>query len=80
MEPLFEFERPGFSITIYPTHVDTAVGMLFKKRDSILIRSITDVGIGRTGRLRITTNDGRLREYTVGLRAKEAREAILSAL
>lgn len=80
MEPLYTYKRAGFTFEVYPNRIDIVEGAVLKKRESIMMRSVTDVQVTRTNRLRITTQDGRTREYVLGTNYDEARLAILNVL
>jgi len=86
-EPLFRYHRVGFTFSVYRNRIDVVdksgmFGMLGAgKNETILLRSVTDVTIeGAARKLKITTSDGRKREFILGPKGKEARETILSLL
>lgn len=79
--PLYTYGRFGFSLRLYPNRIEVAEGPFGMKRETVLLRSVTDVSaIGFTGRLSVTTADGRARNWRVGWQAERARAAILAAL
>lgn len=81
-EPTFRYERFRFTFTVYPNRIEVEEkGTFSTKKEAVLLRNVTDVvRQGVQGKLRITTNDGRTREWLIGTRADEARDAILSLL
>jgi predicted transport protein len=80
MEPLFEYKRVGFSLAVFANRIDVTRGTWFKKRESLLLRNVTDVTLTGSGRLEITTSDGKKHKYTTGLGGQDARQAILNSL
>lgn len=70
---------PGIKLTLYPNRLEIEQGMLLtKKRESILLRSITDVSVpALRNQITITTADGKKHSYTC-THPKEAKEAILA--
>lgn len=72
---------PGIMLTLYPNRLEVEQGMLLtKKRETILLRAITDVSApALVNRLTITTSDGKKRTFNVS-NANAAREAILGAI
>lgn len=80
-DSLFSYSRPGFALEVFATRIEVSEGMVIKKRYSIPVKTITDVGSGGVMRkLTITTNDGKSRDYNVGGQAEKARSAILDAI
>ena len=67
---------------MHANRIDVEERKLFKTdRESIVLRNVTDVAvIPPTGKLRITTTDGKRREWVLGRDAEAARDAILAAL
>ena len=72
---------PEVKLILYPNRLEIEQGMLLtKKRQTILLRAITDVSVpALVSRLTITTSDGKKQTFNVS-DAKAAREAILSAI
>jgi hypothetical protein len=80
-EWVFQYERFGFKFTLYKNRIEVRErGMLAWKSDTLLLRSITAVEVGLGGKLRLTLADGKKREYVLGLKAEEGRQALLALL
>lgn len=86
-EPIFIYERTGFSLKVYKNRIDISdksgfgAALTGGKQQSILMRNITDVTIkGITRKLHITTSDNKTHEFVLGTKSEEARQAILSVL
>jgi len=80
-EPRVLSSLPGIKLTLYPNRVEIEQGMLLtKKRETILLRSVTDVSVpALQNRLTITTSDGKKHTYNC-MNAKAAKEAIIANL
>jgi hypothetical protein len=53
----------------------------FQKEHSIPLRNVSDVAYNRaSGKVTITTSDGKPRVYALGLKAREVHDAIVAAL
>ncbi len=79
-DPVFTYRSPIFKLQVYHNRIDIEQGLL-RKKESILLRNVTSVGIGRVARtLQITTADGKERDFNVGLQAGAARDAIINNL
>jgi hypothetical protein len=76
-EPAFTYERTGFRFTVYPNRIEVED----RAKETILLRNVTDVSVGGLLRqLRVTTNDRKQREFNLGPKAEEARQAIAAML
>jgi hypothetical protein len=72
---------PGIKLTLYPNRLEVEQGVLLtKKRETILLKAITDVSVPTLrNELRITTSDGKKRSFACS-HAKAAKEAIVTNL
>lgn len=87
MEPTYTYSRVGFSFTVYANRIDivdkSAFGAFFTggKKETILLRNITSVDVkGMTRKLTITTSDNKAREFNLGGKSEQARQAIVALL
>ena len=80
MEPLFTYSLPGMKFEVYPNRISVKKGTVFAKEETILLRNVVDVTSQATGKIRISTSDGKVHEYPLGLKAKQAHRAIQDAL
>jgi hypothetical protein len=86
-EPIFTYQRTGFSLKVYRNRIEisdkSAFGAVFTggKQQSILLRNVTDVAVkGAARKLYITTSDNKTHDFILGTKGEEARQAILSVL
>jgi hypothetical protein len=82
---IFQSHWPALTFTLYPNRIEVTEGLtrgaLGGKRETILLRSVTDVSVrGMVKKLYIAANDGRRREFQLGHENERARSAILSVL
>lgn len=87
MEPIYTYSRTGFSFTVYTNRIDIVdtsgfgAALTGGKKETILFRTITAVDVkGMTRKLHITTADGKTREFNLGGKSEEARQAIVALL
>lgn len=82
--PLFEFKPPGTGVRVYRNRIESwKPGLLpwAPKRETVPLRNVASVDRGPlSGKVVVTTNDGRKHEYVAGFRAGDLRDAILRAL
>lgn len=84
--PLYTYTRTGFEFRVYPNRIEvvdkSAFGAAFTggARETILLRSVTDVGVDGLTHLTVTTQDGKRRKYLLGKDREDARQAIVAAL
>lgn len=86
-DPVFKYERTGFSFHVYPNRIDivdkSAFGAVFTggKRETILLRNVTGVSVaGATRKLKISTSDGKSQDFNLGPKSEDARQAIVELL
>ena len=81
-EPAFTCERTGFKFKVFANRIDVEERQLFgAKKETILLRNVTDVSVNAIGgKLKIMTTDGKAREWVIGTKADEARNAIAQSL
>lgn len=87
MDKLYEYKRPGFSLTIYPgtlSIIDQTGGVkkyFAPKQTDILLKNITGVYLsGFSRKLRLSLNDGTFREFPVYGKESEAVREFLRSL
>jgi hypothetical protein len=81
--PLFEEKRFGFRFTVYPNRIETQEGTFGRvaKNETLLLKTVTAVEVvGMSRKLRLTTQDGRVREYNLGTHGEQARQTIVGLL
>ena len=79
-EPLVLAKLPGTVVTLFPNRIEVETGIGLKKRETILLRAITDVTTKSLFRgVVITMIDGKKRTLNASDPAK-ARAAILDAI
>jgi hypothetical protein len=79
--PIFEYKLPGSGVRLYPNRIESwKLGFMGMKRTTVPLRSVTAVDKGVTGKVTVTTADGRRHDYPTGFKAGELRDAILKLL
>jgi hypothetical protein len=80
-EYVYQYKRYGFEFTVWRNRIEIRErGMLAWRTDTLLLRNVNDVGVRLGGKLQLTLSDGKTREYILGLKAEEARAAIVALL
>ena len=83
-KPIYKAGTPGNMFEVYHNRVTyVEFGLLLSRKETVIpFRNIATVesGSGLTGWLKISTNDGKTRKWTVGPWGKAVRDAILQAM
>jgi hypothetical protein len=86
-ETIFHYGRVGFTFDVYSNRIEitdkSGFGAMFTggKKETILLKTVTAIDVkGATRKLHVTTADGKVREYNLGNRSEEARQAIVALL
>lgn len=79
--PVFEYKLPGSGVRLYRNRIERwQRGLLGTKREFILLRTISTVDKGVSGKVTVRTNDGRTHELVAGFQSDKLRDAILTLL
>jgi hypothetical protein len=83
-EPAFEHKAGNGYIKVYANRVEilskSGLGAMFAKPVTVPMRAIQSVSTTITGKIVIMTADNKKHEFTIGPKAKDAEQAILSKL
>jgi len=79
--PVFEYKLPGSGLRLYRNRIEKwQWGMLGTKRETVLLRTVTTVSKGITGKVTVVTNDGKKHDFVAGLQSDKLRDAVLALL
>jgi hypothetical protein len=78
---LFEYKLPGSGVRVYANRVETwRRGVFGTKRETILLRAVTAVEKGLSGKVTVRTADGKKHELVAGFQADKLRDVLLAHL
>jgi len=82
-DTLFEHERFGFALRVYPNRLEVTEGVIpsLRKVTTILLRNISGVEKDRAEvHLSVKTNDGKKYKWVTAPKTKELYEALMGLL